>query len=976
MAKQPAKQAALAVGDAVRKSLNLPKTDFPMRANATVREPQLHARTVTELYAQQTAERKGAAPTFLLHDGPPFANGSLHTGHFLNRVLKDIINRHKLQRGYHIHYIPGWDCHGLPIEIKALEKLKQPRDKLNPIDIRKHSRALALDAVAGQQKDLERWGVLADWSGADGTKYLTMDPAYEVKQYDIFKQMVQDGLIVQGYKPVYWSPSSGTALAESELEYQDDHVSSSAYIRFPIKKAPAALAAFGEALSAVIWTTTPWTIPANRGLAVRSDLEYAVVLVAPGTYDLVALALVDAYSQNVLQNSAGDVQVVATVWGKDLVGGVFAHPLTGHDSIVLLGDHVTTDAGTGVVHTAPAHGQEDYFAWMAHHAAHGSDNAITCLVDEKGCYTADAGASLAGLFVQTDGNAKVLDSLQATHHLVSVSDYTHRFPYDWRTKKPILLRATKQWFAKLDSLHALGHDILDSVHMHPKASRRRLDATLSSRSEWCISRQRAWGVPIPVFYDKTTGEPLLNEATISHVQRVMLANGGSDAWWSEPIESLLAPAYDPAQYVKGTDTLDVWFDSGSSWYAVLPEDQRVADLYLEGSDQHRGWFQSSLLTSLAMQKKAPYKQVVTHGFILDERGQKMSKSLGNVLVPRDIIDGQPKKKIPAYGVDTLRYWVASTDYTSQVGIGPSTMVKISDHVRKVRNTARFLLANLNDFDPRVDMVPYDQMPSLDQYMLHLLHDLQRQVTDGYDSLAFNKVQQALAHFIATDLSAFYMEACKDRLYCEATADPFRRSAQTVLEHALETINKAIAPVICHTAEDIRLHRLAQYTRTLVDDVPGSVFMDGWLHAPETWRNESVAATWDVLRSLRLQVNRTVEGLRDQGAIKATMECHIDIHADEALMGYLTQVDTRILEDMLLCSGVSLHPLVTDKQGERMIVADKYPVAITVRPAAGHKCPRCWKFDIQVNEAQETLCARCAMAVGCDSVHALVAQEGN
>ncbi|RHY63695.1 hypothetical protein DYB38_007416 [Aphanomyces astaci] len=798
MVKAPTKQASV-VGDVVRKTLNLPKTDFPMRANATVREPQLHARTVTELYATQEKQRKGVSPTFFLHDGPPFANGSLHTGHFLNRVLKDIINRYKLQRGYHVHYVPGWDCHGLPIEIKALEKLKLPRDKvrtlypsssyhetcqLDPIDIRKHSRALALDAVESQKKDLMRWGVLADWSGGKGTRYLTMDPDYEVRQYDVFKSMVKDGLIVQGYKPVYWSPSSGTALAESELEYQDDHVSSSAYVRFPVKSASAALAAFPNVNDLISMA--------------RSDLEYAIVEVAPGQLDLVAVALVDAYKATLNQ----PVQTVATVWGADLVGSIFSHPLNGQDSI--------------------------------------------------GCYTAEAGTDLAGLFVQTQGTAKVLEQLAQSGALVSVSEITHRFPYDWRTKKPILLRATKQWFAKLDSLHALGH--------------------------------------------QDTLEPLLNDTTISHVQKVMLEHGGTDAWWTQPLATLLAPGFDPAQYVKGTDTLDVWFDSGSSWYAVLPKDT-VADVYLEGSDQHRGWFQSSLLTSLAVQRKAPYKNVITHGFILDERGQKMSKSLGNVLVPHDIIEGHPKKKIPAYGVDTLRYWVASTDYTSQVGIGPSTMVKISDHVRKVRNTARFLLANLNDFDPRVDAVAYDDMTSLDQYMLHLLHELQAQITDGL-----------------VDFLNFEMKASKE-------------GWEQVLDAALQTITTAIAPVVCHTAEDIRLHRLAQFTNAIVNDVPGSVFLDGWF-SPK-------------------------------------------IHADGELAAILNQVNPRILEDMLLCSGVTLHALDATTTGETTLVLEKFPVKVVVRPAQGHKCPRCWKFANEVNEAQETLCARCASAVGCSRIHDLV-----
>ncbi|OQR91430.1 isoleucyl-tRNA synthetase [Achlya hypogyna] len=967
MAPKPPKP----VGDVVRKTLNLPKTEFPMRANATVREPQLHARCVTELYATQRLTRADA-PTYVLHDGPPFANGSLHTGHFLNRVLKDMLNRYKLLRGYQIDYIPGWDCHGLPIEIKALERLKDTnRDQMDPAEIRRHSRELALEAIAGQKKDLQRWGVLADWSGAPGTAYHTMDPSYEVKQYDVFKQMVQDGLISQGYKPVYWSPSSGTALAESELEYSDDHVSQSAYIRFRLKTPAGALTshAANATISAVIWTTTPWTIPANRGLCFRKDLTYALLETAPDVLDLVALDLADSYATTIA--GMADAKVVATFTGAELLGNVFANPLDpAVDSIALLGDHVTTDAGTGVVHTAPAHGQDDYHAWMAHHAAHGTDNSMTCLVDGKGKYTAEAGPAFAGLFVQTKGTAAVLEALAASPAaLVHSAPLKHRYPYDWRTKKPIILRATKQWFAKLDTLHALGHSALDEVAMHPKSSRRRLEATLSSRNEWCISRQRAWGVPIPVFYDVETEEPLLTPASIAHVQQVMAANGGSDAWWTLPLSELLPPGHDPARFRKGMDTLDVWFDSGSSWLAVLGG--RPADVYLEGSDQHRGWFQSSLLTSLAVQKKAPYKQIITHGFILDERGQKMSKSLGNVLVPSDIIDGKKKNNIPAYGVDTMRFWVATTDYTNQVSVGPATMVKVSDSVRKVRNTARFLLANLNDFDPRTDMVAYEDLTALDQYMLHLLAELQATITDGYETFAFNKVQQALAHFIATDLSAFYMEACKDRLYCEAPNAPFRRSAQTVLEYALRTINTAIAPVICHTAEDIRMHRLAQYTKQPVNSVPGSIFLEGWLASEAQWLNPQLAKEWDVLRQLRFEVNRLVEAMRDRGDVKSTLECNVEILASPALLALLAKVDGRVLEDMMLCSGVSLAPLEGNASHTLQAGDAAMPVHLNVVLAQGHKCPRCWKFCPDVDAAQTLLCERCAVACGQTSVAALI-----
>jgi isoleucyl-tRNA synthetase len=1016
------------LADAMRKTLNLPHTAFPMRANAAVREPQLHARCVTQLYEAQLLARQNAEP-FYLHDGPPFANGSLHMGHLLNKVLKDIINRYKLMRGHRIEYVPGWDCHGLPIEVKALGQL-QARDaaQLAPVQVRKLSRELATKAIAEQRQDYLRWGILADWSGKPGSVYRTMDPTYEAKQYDVLKQMVQDGLIFRGFKPVYWSPSSRTALAEAELEYAEDHVSHAAYIAFPFHSATTATAQAllnkykDKSLFCVVWTTTPWTIPANQALCVNASVEYAVVLQpSSGRHFLVAKDLVENLATQLSSTEAGaepePLEIVETVAGEALAGSLFQHPLADRRAVVLVGDHVTVDAGTGIVHTAPGHGQDDYFAWLAYHGGDSSAAEILCPVDNEGRFTQDAGHQLHGLEVLSDGNKAVLEMLTQSGNLLHVAKYKHRYPYDWRTKKPVILRATAQWFAKLDGLHAVGKRALeDHVQTFPSSSRRRLEATLSSRHEWCISRQRAWGLPIPVFYHKDTNEPLITNETISYLQDIVRTyetsdgHKGSDCWWDLSVQELLPPAYkdQASQYVKGTDTLDVWFDSGSSWHTVLPDvasgKLKQAHVYLEGSDQHRGWFQSSLLTSVAMQQAAPYKHVITHGFALDERGSKMSKSLGNTIVPKDFIDGgevlvphanptkKPKaQKIPAYGVDVLRYWVASTDYSGDVNFGPIVIAKVSDALRKVRNTARFLLANLNDFQPERDAVPYEQLPSVDQYMLHVLLHVNQQITEGYESYAFNRVQSALAHFISSDLSAFYMEACKDRLYCDGTTSASRRAAQTVLWHTLESVTRAIAPVVCHTAEDIRLHWQSQVQQCELDQVAGSVFLedDAWLPASRQWHNAALASQWAAIRQLRVDVNRVVETMRAANVVGSQLECNVYVVSTNArvvmALGPLAEKSDATLENVLLCSGVEIVSSETeiDAKGDERFVAttqlmldseggDKVVVQIVVTRAKGHKCPRCWKYAVEVDAEETKLCSRCAHATNLTSVADLAA----
>ncbi|GMF55940.1 unnamed protein product [Phytophthora fragariaefolia] len=967
-------------------------------------------------------------------------------GHFLNKTLKDVINRYQLLRGRRVRYVPGWDCHGLPIEHKALTQLQLEARDLAPAQVRALSRQLAREAVREQRADFERWGVLADWADV----YVTMAPAYEARQYDVLRRMVRDGLVFRGFKPVYWSPSSRTALAEAELEYQDDHVSQAAYVNFRLRaslgsnaspEAARVLRKYAHELSAVVWTTTPWTIPSNQALCVNADLDYVVVRPRGADSDacyLVASALQDSFAAVLKGDADVDVEldVLETLKGADLEGAHFTHPLVNRQAVVLVGEHVTTDAGTGVVHTAPGHGQDDYFAWMAHHSKPGEHPEILCPVDADGCFTAEAGQGLEGLSVLGEGNTAVINLLKNSGNLLSINEYHHRYPYDWRTKQPVILRATAQWFARLDGLHERGKQVLeDSVQMVPPSARRRLEATLSSRHEWCISRQRAWGLPIPVFYHKVTGEPLITEESIEHLQNIVksyrvegenseVEREGADCWWDLSVRELLPESLqDQAEeYEKGTDTLDVWFDSGSSWHAVLPnllepneEGQIRADVYLEGSDQHRGWFQSSLLTSLAMQGTAPYKNVITHGFTLDERGSKMSKSLGNTIVPNDFINGctmpvpvadkgsnnkkkakkngdKPQKapkvkqiKVPAYGVDVLRFWVATTDYTGDVSIGPAVVGKASDALRKVRNTARFLLGNLQDFDPAQHAVPHDKMEfSLDRYMLHELNSLAQSVTAAYDGFAFNRAQHALSHFISTDLSAFYMEATKDRLYCDAADSKTRRSAQTVLWLSLQALTRALAPVVPHTAEDIRLHWESQLQGGVpLEDITGSIFLvKDWMPSAEEWKDDDLARDWTAIRQLRFEVNRVVEQMRQAGRVGSQLECNVYIVASESdprVVDFLSPhaKSSSELEDVLLCSSVKVVSSDSEVESVEQFKANcqltmgrndtPIEVKLVLTPAKGHKCPRCWKYAPEVDAAETLLCLRCAQATNLRSV---------
>jgi isoleucyl-tRNA synthetase len=945
-------------------TVNLPKTKFDMRANASKREPEIQKFwEENKIYDRLSQNNPGEL--FILHDGPPYANGSLHIGHALNKILKDIINRYQLLRGRKVRYVPGWDCHGLPIELKVLQNMKAAeRQNLTPLQLRQKAKEFALSAVNEQRDSFKRYGVWGDWEHP----YLTLTPEYEAAQIGVFGQMVLKGYIYRGLKPVHWSPSSKTALAEAELEYPEGHTSRSIYAAFPVtslaEAVKPALSEFLPDLGVAIWTTTPWTIPGNLAVALNPELNYAVVEVTSSgeglgfKYLIVAADLVERLSATL----ETPLSVKATVKGKDLEHSTYRHPLYNRESpIVIGGDYVTTESGTGLVHTAPGHGQEDYIVGQRYGLP------ILAPVDDNGNFTAEAG-EFAGLNVLGDGNQAVIDALTSAGSLLKEEPYVHKYPYDWRTKKPTIFRATEQWFASVEGFRAEALKAIASVRWIPAQGENRITPMVADRSDWCISRQRSWGVPIPVFYDEASGEALLNEETIAHVQAI-IAEKGSDAWWELSVEELLPQTYrnNGRTYRKGTDTMDVWFDSGSSWASVLkqrPELHYPADIYLEGSDQHRGWFQSSLLTSVAVNNCAPYKIVLTHGFALDEQGRKMSKSLGNVVDPAIVIEGgKDQKKEPAYGADVLRLWVSSVDYTSDVRLGSNIIKQLVDIRNKIRNTAKNLLGNLHDFDPAKDAVPYEQLPQLDKYMLHRMTEVFQEVTEAFDSFQFFRFFQTVQNFCVVDLSNFYMDIAKDRLYISTPNALRRRSCQTVYWYALENLAKAIAPVLCHLAEDIWQY-LPYHTPYK------SVFESGWVQLEQNWHNPELAAFWQQLREIRLDVNKVLEQARVEKMIGSSLEAKILLYISDAeLLSAIKSLNATNsngvdeLRYLFITSLVELVDAPEKLQGSKYnLQADKWRIGVL--QADGQKCDRCWNYSIHVGEnaAHPLICERCVAAL--------------
>jgi len=980
-------------------TVNLPKTQFDMRANAIKREPELQKFWAEhQIYERLSQDNPGEI--FVLHDGPPYANGSLHMGHALNKILKDIINKYQLLQGRKVRYTPGWDCHGLPIELKVLQNMKsEERQNLTPLTLRHKARDFALKAVDEQRQGFKRYGVWGDWEHP----YLTLTPEYEAAQIGVFGQMVLKGYIYRGLKPVHWSPSSQTALAEAELEYPEGHTSRSLYAAFRMTKPAAevkeALEPFLPDLGVAIWTTTPWTLPGNLAVAVNPELNYAVVQVgseSPYKYLIVAADLVERLSEKF----GTQLTVKATMPGKALEHSTYKHPLFDRESpVVIGGDYVTTESGTGLVHTAPGHGQEDYIVGQRYGLP------ILSPVDDKGNFTEEAG-KFAGLNVLKDANEAIIQAMQEAGSLLKEEAYGHKYPYDWRTKKPTIFRATEQWFASVEGFRDEALKAIASVTWIPSQGQNRITPMVADRSDWCISRQRSWGVPIPVFYDEETNEPLLNEETIAHVQAIF-AEKGSDAWWELSVEELLPEKYrnNGRTYRKGSDTMDVWFDSGSSWAAVAEQREGLkypVDMYLEGSDQHRGWFQSSLLTSVATNSCAPYKTVLTHGFTVDEQGRKMSKSLGNGFDPMEVIEGgtiqlQKKDKkekvtLPPYGADVLRLWVSSVDYSADIPLSTNILKQLGDVRGKIRNTARFLLGNLHDFDPDKHTVPYKELPELDRYMLYRMTEVFQEVTDAFESYQFFRFFQTIQNFCVVDLSNFYLDIAKDRLYISALDSPRRRSCQTVLRVALENLARAIAPVLSHMAEDIW-----QY---LPYETPyKSVFESGWVKLEEEWKKPDISPIWTtllreggsevntILRVARSEVNKVLEKARAEKFIGASLEAKvllylyphpvetetikpnilkeqlIKLNPQDSLSG--NRVDE--LRYLFLASQVEIVESLEAIEQANYRNDDSniyHQLAVGVVKADGEKCDRCWNYSTRVGTISEhpLLCDRCVPAL--------------
>ncbi|KAF8985813.1 hypothetical protein BGZ46_001781 [Entomortierella lignicola] len=984
-------------------TLLLPKTAFPLRSEAAVREAGFRKRCTTDLYPWQRENNPGEL--FVLHDGPPYANGRLHLGHALNKLIKDFVNRHRVMRGFKVDYRPGWDCHGLPIELKALTELKvKDRSKLSPMDIRTVAQTSARAAVEIQKNEFLTYGIMGEFDNG----YLTMDKDFETRQLKVFFEMMNKGLIYRANKPVYWSPSSQTALAESELEYKDDHKSRSAWVAFELEKPSKVLSEIlpkNASMQAVVWTTTPWTLPANRCVAVHPKLEYTLFNVSnsanPNTIYLAATDRMEEMKKRFSTTSTKesgtdvvqpDINPIGQILGQDLVGATYKHPLTAESLPFIEADYVTSDSGSGLVHTAPGHGMEDYKACLP------LGIEAFCPVNNVGKFTAEAGIDLEGLQVQTDGTAKVLEILTEKGSLIQEQVYSHKYPYDWRTKKPVILRATSQWFANVGSIKEAALKATESVRIVPETSRRRLEGFIESRTEWCISRQRSWGVPIPVLYDVDTDEPLLTSASVQHIIDTVKEHG-SDAWWTMATEELLAPEYrnNGRTYRRGYDTMDVWFDSGTSWTMIEEKMPRphlpfVADVYSEGSDQHRGWFQSSLLTSVALTGKAPFGTLITHGFLLDSKGFKQSKSLGNTVDPAVVISGGKNlQKDPAYGTDVLRLWAASSEYTRDIAIGKTILTQVAESIRKFRNTARFMLGNLNGFKED-QQVPYEELSKLDKFMLAEVYQFSKNVNAGYDEFMFNKVYTQLQYFTSTTLSSFYLDVIKDSLYSDSEKSLQRRAIQTVLFHTLNAFTKSIAPLAPHLGEEVYEH----YRDCFTEPQP-SVFRSGWLHAPESWNNLQLREEFIVLKQLRGEANQLLEQARAAKAIGSSLEATIEIQLiessngsgdkpqeqqnptynikpDRAINSSLSQLIEAYEEDLkkfFITSDVTVarpgSAAAVEQTGENqenvfvrdVLVPRVGSCRMVLRKASLHKCPRCWTFT---SPEENTLCGRCEPVV--------------
>lgn len=910
-------------------TLLMPKTEFPMRGNLPNREPEMQKKWEEMDIYKKVQDRTKGRPFFVLHDGPPYANGDLHMGHALNKVLKDMIVRSRSMMGFHAPYVPGWDTHGLPIE-QALTNKGVNRKELSLAEFRKLCEEYAYEQIDSQRSQFKRIGVRGDWENP----YVTLKPSYEARQIEVFGKMANKGYIYKGLKPVYWSPSSESSLAEAEIEYHDKK-SPSIYVSFPVTDGKGVL---DEGTKLVIWTTTPWTIPANLGISVHADLDYVEVAHGGSTF-VVAKELLEDVAKELAWT---DYEVVRTVKGQELEHIQAKHPLYDRTSLVMLGDHVTTDSGTGCVHTAPGHGEDDFLIGKKY----GLD--VLCPVDERGVMTEEA-PGFAGEFYDK-ANKSITEALDEAGALEALTFITHSYPHDWRTKKPVIYRATAQWFVSIDAFREQILKAIDETEFTPAWGETRLYNMLRDRGDWNISRQRVWGVPIPVFYAEN-GDPVITEETIAHIADLFRAHG-SNIWFERTTSELLPegfthPSSPNGIFTKEMDIMDVWFDSGSSHQAVLDEREDLqypADLYLEGSDQYRGWFNSSLTTSVAINGIAPYKGVLSHGFTLDGNGRKMSKSLGNTIVPAKVMNQM--------GADILRLWVSSVDYTADVRVSDDNFKQVSEVYRKIRNTLKFLHGNLADFDETKDRVPFEEMREMDQYMVMKLNKLIDTATKGYEKYEFSSVYHALNGYCANDLSSFYLDVAKDVVYIERADHPHRRAMQTVMHDSLMALVKLASPILPHTADE-----MWSYLESVSEE---SVQLTDFPEAEVRPEFKDLEAKWSRFMDVRDDVLKALEEARAAKTIGKSLEAKVTVYANDELANLLPAIDSNLAQ-LFIVSDYEFGG-AREQAPDNALSLDE--VSVVVEKAQGEKCGRCWTISKHVGESQAhpELCPRCAEVV--------------